>query len=554
MKAKKFLKNNLSAVLCAAMLFNPVLPACYAVDDLPVAENENVNEEDVHTIELNFLDGNDEKPYTGLQFDLYAVIINKANDHSMNINCGNYDTGENSSIKIELPSIILDTFSDESKYEIYFDVRSTNIHADCIFLDSDGIEYKGANEASYNIMVDYYGRGVTITSGSLTLTPPKKLVYKVGEELDLTGGSTYGCGVMYDSITKSDRGVWDDFGSKLTMSRVDSTDFDNSKPGEYVIKFAVPNKLSDTYHVTVKPSEFTVTVEDSDRVEGATSKISIVDDENGRVIKNVKVTLFETENRNGRIAPDKDNIIAMWDTSKNPERLFTETEFDPKKRYYLGFNNIPEKYAESFDLYSNGYDFIEDDIFSFEKEDDNAEWTIRVKAKEPVIETPKNVEFRMYSRFAGKRNTKKDIGFAEIKDSDGNSLGLYPIDRSATLPDGDYSATITVCSKDFDCFSNKTVDFTVKDGQTDKFIDYEIEKQNFDKVGNGDSNNDKKVDMADIVIIMQSLANPDKYGVNGTDSNHITADGCLCADIDENGVTNTDALTIQKYLLGYYNI
>lgn len=553
MKSKKNLKRNISAVLCAAMLFNPVLPAVCAADEFPETEIVTVAAEDVHTIELNFINADTNKPYTGLQFDLYALIINKANNHDMHINCGNYDTGENSSIKIKLPSIILDTYSDESKYQIYFYAEPTNIDADCFSDETGEIEYKGATEASYNLIIESYERGVTITSGSLTLTPPKKLVYKVGEELDLTGGSTFGFGSIENSIY-GNVGMWDDFGSKLTMSRVDSSDFDNSKPGEYVIKFAAPKRSSNTYNVSVKPSEFTVTVEDSDRVEGATAKISLVDDETGKSIKNVKVTLFEKENKNGRIAPDKDNIIAMWNTSKNPERLFTETEFDPNKRYYLGFENIPEKYDECFDLYSYGYVFIEDDIFSFEKEDDNTDWTISVKAAEPVIETPSKVKFRMYSRFAGKRTDIKNIGFAEIKDCDGNSLGMYPLDSDISLPDGDYSATLTVCSKDFDCFSDKTIDFTVKDGQADKFLDYDIEKPNFNEVGNGDSNNDENVDMADVVLIMQSLANPDKYGINGTDTHHITAEGSLRADIDENGVTNMDALTIQKYLLGYYNI
>ena len=34
----------------------------------------------------------------------------------------------------------------------------------------------------------------------------------------------------------------------------------------------------------------------------------------------------------------------------------------------------------------------------------------------------------------------------------------------------------------------------------------------------GDANCDGIVDMSDAVLIMQSLANPNKYGVNGTDS------------------------------------
>lgn len=67
----------------------------------------------------------------------------------------------------------------------------------------------------------------------------------------------------------------------------------------------------------------------------------------------------------------------------------------------------------------------------------------------------------------------------------------------------------------------------------------------------GDANCDGSVDMADIVIIMQSLANPNRYGINGTDERHITAQGQLNADVEggHNGVTGADALRIQEYLL-----
>lgn len=66
----------------------------------------------------------------------------------------------------------------------------------------------------------------------------------------------------------------------------------------------------------------------------------------------------------------------------------------------------------------------------------------------------------------------------------------------------------------------------------------------------GDSNVDGKVSTSDVLLIMQSLANPSKYGLDGSDENHITPKGHLLADVDGNGVTNNDALTIQEYLLG----
>lgn len=58
----------------------------------------------------------------------------------------------------------------------------------------------------------------------------------------------------------------------------------------------------------------------------------------------------------------------------------------------------------------------------------------------------------------------------------------------------------------------------------------------------GDANCDQSVNMADAVLIMQSIANPDKY--------ELSEQGRINADTDGNGVTNADALNIQKQLLG----
>ncbi|MCQ2460443.1 MAG: dockerin type I repeat-containing protein, partial [Ruminococcus sp.] len=65
----------------------------------------------------------------------------------------------------------------------------------------------------------------------------------------------------------------------------------------------------------------------------------------------------------------------------------------------------------------------------------------------------------------------------------------------------------------------------------------------------GDANLDGEMNMADAVLIMQSLANPNKYGINGTDDTHITAQGEKNGDMDGNGLTNADALEIQKRIL-----
>ena len=66
----------------------------------------------------------------------------------------------------------------------------------------------------------------------------------------------------------------------------------------------------------------------------------------------------------------------------------------------------------------------------------------------------------------------------------------------------------------------------------------------------GDTNCDGQLDMADAVLIMQSLANPNKYGINGTADTRITVQGKENADMDGNGLTVGDAQIIQRKLLG----
>jgi len=66
----------------------------------------------------------------------------------------------------------------------------------------------------------------------------------------------------------------------------------------------------------------------------------------------------------------------------------------------------------------------------------------------------------------------------------------------------------------------------------------------------GDSNCDSQVDLSDAVMIMQALANPNKYGIDGTAEHHLTEQGKLNGDMDGNGLTVGDAQAIQRKLLG----
>ena len=124
-------------------------------------------------------------------------------------------------------------------------------------------------------------------------------------------------------------------------------------------------------------------------------------------------------------------------------------------------------------------------------------------------------------------------------DSDGKLTVSIPLDK---LPDDTVSGEIQIW------WSN------VWNASTAKAVDEPAEVASYDVISAdlcGDANCDGIVNLADTVLIMQSLVNPDAYGLKGTEKSHITEEGWKNADCCDrgNGVTNNDAVAIQKYCL-----
>lgn len=68
----------------------------------------------------------------------------------------------------------------------------------------------------------------------------------------------------------------------------------------------------------------------------------------------------------------------------------------------------------------------------------------------------------------------------------------------------------------------------------------------------GDANVNGKIEIGDAVLIMQAVANPDKYGVGGSSPEALTYEGKNNADCYQPGsdITSMDALAVQKRLAG----
>ncbi len=67
----------------------------------------------------------------------------------------------------------------------------------------------------------------------------------------------------------------------------------------------------------------------------------------------------------------------------------------------------------------------------------------------------------------------------------------------------------------------------------------------------GDANCSGDVDVADAVLIMQSISNPGRFGINGSEKSRITEQGRNNGDVSArgDGITVRDALSIQRLLL-----
>ena len=141
----------------------------------------------------------------------------------------------------------------------------------------------------------------------------------------------------------------------------------------------------------------------------------------------------------------------------------------------------------------------------------------------------------------GGRYTDADVnnGIVSVIDSSGKS---YSKDKFKTLPAGEYTVRIKGGVGDYYKFTycygvDISYKVTINGGSGD--------------VVWGDANCDGKVDLADAVLIMQALANPNKYGIGGTAEKPLTEKGKAQADVDTSvkGITPDDAVKIQEFLL-----
>lgn len=140
---------------------------------------------------------------------------------------------------------------------------------------------------------------------------------------------------------------------------------------------------------------------------------------------------------------------------------------------------------------------------------------------------------------------------ADAKDGASSKLEILPVDRK-TNPDSSEMNDKVVCGY-VDSTGTKVLYNVGKNNGSvtvGKNSDIKPTKR-------GDANVDGKVGIEDAVLVMQYVANADKYGINGSDPSHMTEQGRVNADVaggseDKGGddITSKDASRIQEHLVG----
>lgn len=211
----------------------------------------------------------------GMEFDLEFDVFRYSDDGSERVDhmdMGHFTMGDASSITITIPDELLEKYGDTDIYQCDFTLTPTNLPDDKVLsdfscLNSSGYSYYAFSPSFGETVFDILVRDkkTCISEGSISLEAPEKVIYRIGEELDLTGSRISGCGgctLNGDTVL-----MWDNFAHQPSIDELDVSGFDNTKAGEYTIR---PLKMNTTI-----PCDETV-----DKISYGSFTVTVVDDEN----------------------------------------------------------------------------------------------------------------------------------------------------------------------------------------------------------------------------------------------------------------------------------
>lgn len=245
--------------------------------------------------------------------------------------------------------------------------------------------------------------------------------------------------------------------------------------------------------------------------------------------------------------------VALLDMSAANPMIISYAKYKDAVKCTFAISGI---YGES------NYTLSQDDItFEAAAEDNVTNITVKLAKKAAPEIKPYSYVFKVVDKETGELVNDASVScvLRAAKDVDGHEMtssDLIMIDPSKSNPFVyDYSQFKdfkSVSVSDFKCEGSAySFDEAVPESTAENNITYYTIKVSRGDIAYGDANCDGVVELADAILLMQSLANPNKYGIDGTAEKHLTAQGKLNGDVDPSvkGITTGDALAIQEYLL-----
>jgi len=271
----------------------------------------------------------------------------------------------------------------------------------------------------------------------------------------------------------------------------------------------------------------------------------------------------------GKNQEKKDGVqlkVVLYNRTIDPPRF----ECDVKARYYFNISELTEN-GYGVDSIAIRVDYDQEagytnnkshaDISEPIKYDDDGNYYVEISWKDCKFYGSRVYQFALTTKMDEETNeypewdSTNDYSYADLvsfeDDNDAaeitDKITLYADDKLiwGVEPDGT-SADITRPTKSATATTTAattTKTTTAASGAT-------ASNNNSDGILWGDANCDEEVNMADAVIIMQSISNPDKYGLGKEKG--ISKQGEKNGDVYNNGdgITNKDALAIQQFKLG----
>lgn len=251
--------------------------------------------------------------------------------------------------------------------------------------------------------------------------------------------------------------------------------------------------------------------------------------------------LVITDNKGYRYAYNYHSVIVLPDGEYNVNPLITE-----------GYRPVPY-ISEMAGIFINRYKTEENNVINnaenckngitFTVKDGECDKSMHFFAEKiPTAETANTATVTVVDEVTGEPVKGVKLAFSSY--SNNGSIKWNTTDApevtfdDLTFINKNYTITLRSIPDGYSC-KDKDVQFSFGEYGNNENVVIKLSRESL----KGDANCDKKVDISDAVFIMQSLSNPSKY--------QFTDEGKANADCSGNGdgVTNGDALAIQKYML-----